>query len=406
MVDRADDADKAAEKNRKAALKATRRLARTLCVEFRDGDGDGEEAEDETGEGSVAGPFDSFPSKKQARKLEPAQRDALVDRLSALSERVVTLSSLLAHKHGGPLSNMEARSQTGPGGFAGTGMERAGDTLKVSAAFVEVDMWRQLSAVSRRCCDEALSSTVDDDEPVALEEEGEEEEEEEEAAAAVVVAVLATVPPLLPKVPAIRASIWSLTLARLPSSLRGPVPDAMCLLAALPWHSPGAALETCTEPTRRPVGERSALLTSPFVHHLVSSPTALSTSSLGAFVPRASRRNTIPSFFSKPALTHSHWPQNEAAAPPMANSAATASSVAGTSAITLHPRVHLKVRDKAIRPAMRCPYVITSTIMADEGAWVHGVLCRCEPAHPGQAVAVVVREMARKGQQLFKNRSG
>ena len=180
MVDRADDADKAAEKNRKAALKATRRLARTLCVEFRDGDG--EEAEDETGEGSVAGPFDRFPSKKQARKLEPAQRDALVDRLSALSERVVTLSSLLAHKHGGPLSNMEARSQTGPGGFAGTGMERAGDTLKVSAAFVEVDMWRQLSAVSRRCCDEALSSTVDDDEPVALEEE--EEEEEEEAAEA------------------------------------------------------------------------------------------------------------------------------------------------------------------------------------------------------------------------------
>ena len=51
---------------------------------------------------------------------------------------------------------------------------------------------------------------------------------------------------------------------------------------------------------------------------------------------------------------------------------------------------------------MRCPYVITSTIMAHEGAWVHGVLCRCEPAHPGQAVMVVVREMAREGQQLFK----
>ena len=40
--------------------------------------------------------------------------------------------------------------------------------------------------------------------------------------------------------------------------------------------------------------------------------------------------------------------------------------------------------------------------MAHEGAWVHGVLCRCEPAHPGQAVMVVVREMAREGQQLFK----
>ena len=181
MVDRADVADKAAEKNRKTALKATRRLARTLCVEFRDG---GEEAGDETGEGSEAGPFHGFPSKKQARKLEPAQRDALVDRLSALGERVVALSSVLAHKHGGSLSNMEARSQTGRGGFAGTGMEGAGDTLKVSAAFVEVDMWTQLSAVSRRCCDEALSSAVDDDEPVALEEEEEEEEEEEAAEAA------------------------------------------------------------------------------------------------------------------------------------------------------------------------------------------------------------------------------
>ena len=29
-------------------------------------------------------------------------------------------------------------------------------------------------------------------------------------------------------------------------------------------------------------------------------------------------------------------------------------------------------------------------------------LCRCRPAHPGQAVMVVVREMTREGQQLFK----
>ena len=77
-----------------------------------------------------------------------------------------------------------------------------------------------------------------------------------EGGAVVVVAVLAAVPPLLPRVPAMRASIWSLTLARLPSSLRGLVPNAMYLFAALPWHSPGAALKTCTEPTRRPVGEK------------------------------------------------------------------------------------------------------------------------------------------------------
>ena len=98
------------------------------------------------------------------------------------------------------------------------------------------------------------------------------EEEEEEEGAVVVVAVLAAVPPLLPRVLAMRASIWSLTLARLPSSLRGLVPNAMYLFAALPWHSPGAALKTCTEPTRRPVGERSALLTSPLVHHSFHRP--------------------------------------------------------------------------------------------------------------------------------------
>ena len=67
--------DRAAKKGRKAALKATRRLARALGAKFRDGSEDDGGASDDD---EQAGPFAGFPTRKEARKLSEGQREALV----------------------------------------------------------------------------------------------------------------------------------------------------------------------------------------------------------------------------------------------------------------------------------------------------------------------------------------
>ena len=72
-----------------------------------------------------------------------------------MGERVVALSSKLVDKYGG---------RTGKGGIAGTGMEVGNDAAsqakRAKGVFQQVDMWRQLSAVSRQCCDDAVSSAA------------------------------------------------------------------------------------------------------------------------------------------------------------------------------------------------------------------------------------------------------
>jgi uncharacterized protein YnzC (UPF0291/DUF896 family) len=75
--------------------------------------------------------------------------------MTSMSERVVALSSKLVDKHGG---------KGGKGGIGGTGMEvgmdAAAHTKRAKGAFDQVDMWRQLSAVSRSCCDAAVASAA------------------------------------------------------------------------------------------------------------------------------------------------------------------------------------------------------------------------------------------------------
>ena len=67
-----DEAAREAKKGRKVALKATRRIARALCVQFKDSEDDDAENEE------LAGPFDEFPTRKQAKKLSDSQREAMV----------------------------------------------------------------------------------------------------------------------------------------------------------------------------------------------------------------------------------------------------------------------------------------------------------------------------------------
>ena len=69
-----EEASRAARKGRKAALKATRRLARALGVKFKDGGSDDDNASDD----DKPGAFDGFPSRKEVRKLSDSQREALV----------------------------------------------------------------------------------------------------------------------------------------------------------------------------------------------------------------------------------------------------------------------------------------------------------------------------------------
>ena len=72
-----------------------------------------------------------------------------------MSERVVALSSKLVDRYGG---------SAGKGGIGGTGLEvgvdAASQAKRAKGAFEQADMWRQLSAVSRRCCDAAISSAA------------------------------------------------------------------------------------------------------------------------------------------------------------------------------------------------------------------------------------------------------
>ena len=68
------EAERAAKKGRKVALKATRRLARALGARFRDGSEDDEGVSDD----ERPGPFADFPSRKEARKLSEGQRETLV----------------------------------------------------------------------------------------------------------------------------------------------------------------------------------------------------------------------------------------------------------------------------------------------------------------------------------------
>lgn len=70
-----NEEDRAAKKGRKVALKATRRIARALCVKLKDeSDDDGDDADDD----EQTLPFTNFPSHKKAAKLSEAQREALV----------------------------------------------------------------------------------------------------------------------------------------------------------------------------------------------------------------------------------------------------------------------------------------------------------------------------------------
>lgn len=67
-----EGADCEAEKGRKTALKATRRLARVLGVKFNEGEDSDESAQRD------ADPFPGFPSRKAARKLSSNERELLV----------------------------------------------------------------------------------------------------------------------------------------------------------------------------------------------------------------------------------------------------------------------------------------------------------------------------------------
>ncbi len=73
---RSDDEDRAAKKGRKVALRATRRLARVLGVKLKSGSDEDDDADDD----EQPGPFEQFPSRKEARKLSEAHREALVRR--------------------------------------------------------------------------------------------------------------------------------------------------------------------------------------------------------------------------------------------------------------------------------------------------------------------------------------
>lgn len=92
-----DDEDRAAKKGRKVALRATRRLARVLGVKLKSGSDEDDDADDD----EQPGPFEPFPSRKEARKLSEAHREALVRRRGSCWCGIVELKrrSCVVHVH-------------------------------------------------------------------------------------------------------------------------------------------------------------------------------------------------------------------------------------------------------------------------------------------------------------------
>ena len=121
-----EDEDRTTKKTRKAI----KRVAKHLRMEKED--------ESPTG-------FD-FPSKEDVLALKKKQREKFFDHAAACSEKIVGLTSRILTKFG--------QRQTSNSGSSGA--------LRLSMkGFEQTELWRQVSAFSRKCCAKALR-TIDE----------------------------------------------------------------------------------------------------------------------------------------------------------------------------------------------------------------------------------------------------